>query len=105
MKRTIRSLTSEEYEQLINAMERHEGWIFGHEEYIEVKKIIGVHLDRKRSISEFLVEDSSAKTWITKDKAIVLAEEGRLHAIVVRVNNKKYLRPEFHQKPFRQMIC
>lgn len=105
MQRTIRSLSDKEYEQLIDAMERHEGWDFGFEEYIEVKKIIGVHLNKKKIISEFFVADLASSIWMSRFDAILLAEEGKLHAIVVHTKQEKYLRPEYHQTPFKQMIC
>jgi hypothetical protein len=38
MERTLKSLNNEEYEKLLKAMETHEGWLVGHEEFVEVKK-------------------------------------------------------------------
>lgn len=35
-----------EYEQLLDAMKKHEGWREGREEYTEVKKVLGVRLSR-----------------------------------------------------------
>ena len=105
MERIIRSLNDEEYEKLLDAMKKHEGWREGREEHIEVKKILGIHFNKKRVITEFLVGDSSTSTWISKQEAITLAEEGRLHAIVVHTKLGVYLRPEYHRTPFKQMIC
>ncbi len=105
MERTIRSLNDAEYEQLLDAMKKHEGWREGKEEYVEVKKILGIHYNRKRVISEFLIGDDVANAWISKSEAIALAEEGRLHAILVHAKGGTYLRPEYHNTPFRQMIC
>lgn len=105
MERTIRSLNNEEYEKLLDAMKKHEGWREGKEEYIEVKKILGIHLNKKRVIFEFLVGDSNENTWISKQDAIALTEEGRLHAIVVHGKNGAYLRPEYHRIRFKDMIC
>ena len=45
MKRTIRSLNDAEYEQLLDAMKRHEGWRDGLEVSIFVKKILSVHVN------------------------------------------------------------
>ena len=104
MERTIRSLNDEEYELLLDAMKKHEGWREGREEYIEVKKILGVHISKKRSISEFLVGNSMIKEWISKQDAIALAEVGQLLAIVVHTKTP-YLRPKFHQTSFKQLIC
>ena len=104
MKRTVRSLNDAEYEQLLDAMTRHEGWRDGLEEPIFVKKILSVHVNSKRVISEFLIGDDQGKEWITKSSAISLAEAGRLHAILVHTKTGAYLRPEFHRTPFKQLI-
>lgn len=104
MKRTIRSLNDAEYEQLLDAMKRHEGWRDGLEVPIFVKKIFSVHLNSKRVILEFLVGDDREKEWISKLSAIALAEAGRLHAIVVHTKKGTYLRPEYHRTPFKQLI-
>jgi hypothetical protein len=104
MKRTVRSLNDTEYEQLLDAMKRHEGWRDGREEPIFVKKILNVHVNSKRVISEFLVGDDQGKEWISKSSAISLAEAGRLHAIVVHAKTGTYLRPEYHRTPFKQLI-
>ena len=69
-------------------MKKHEGWREGKEEYIEVKKILGVHINKKRVISEFLVGNDLTSSWILKPEAIALAEEGRLHAVVVHAIHK-----------------
>ena len=104
MGRTIRSLNDEEYEQLLDAMKKHEGWREGREEYVEVKKVLGVHVNKVHGISEFLVGSLSQSEWIPKKDAIVLAESGLLYAIVVHAKNGSYLRPKFHQMSFRQMV-
>lgn len=74
--KTIRSLNEDEYERLLDAMKKHEGWREGKEEYIEVKKVLGVHFNKKRVISEFLVGNDLTSSWILKSEAIVLAELG-----------------------------
>ncbi|MBA2727298.1 MAG: hypothetical protein H0U49_03890 [Parachlamydiaceae bacterium] len=74
MDRTIRSLNDEEYEKLLDAMKKHEGWREGREEYIEVKNVLGVHLNKKHVVSEFLVGNSSGSEWISKKDAIALAQ-------------------------------
>jgi len=103
MDRTIRSLNDEEYEELLDAMKKHEGWREGREEYIEVKKILGVRLNKKRTISEFLVGNSGASKWITKQEAIALAEKGGLHATVVHAKQGIYLRSEHRSIPLKQL--
>lgn len=105
MERTIRSLNDEEYEKLLDAMKKHEGWREGREEYVEVKKILGIHFNQKKVISEFLVGNSRASMWISKREAIALAEEGRLHAVIVHTKYGIYLRPEYHSTSFKQMLC
>jgi hypothetical protein len=105
MDRTIRSLNDDEYEKMLDAMKKHEGWREGREEYIEVKKILGVHLNKKHVVSEFLVGNSSDSEWICKKEAIALAQAGVLYATVVHAGSGDYLRPKFHQSSFSQMIC
>ena len=105
MKRTVRSLNDAEYEKLLDAMKRHEGWRDGREEFIIVKKIINVRLNSKRVISEFLIGDAFESQWVSKLSAIALAEQGRLHAIVVHAKFGTYLRPEYHARPFRELPC
>jgi hypothetical protein len=104
MKRTVRSLNDVEYEQLLDAMTRHEGWRDGLEIPIFVKKILSVHVNSKHVISEFLVGDDQEKEWITKSSAISLVQAGRLHAILVHTKKGTYLRPAFHHIPFKQLI-
>jgi hypothetical protein len=105
MERKIRSLNEDEYERLLDAMKKHEGWREGKEEYIKVRKIYGIRVNSKRIIIEFLIGDSNASTWVSKDDAIALAEKGLLHAIVVHTKRGVYLRPEYHGTPFKNMIC
>jgi hypothetical protein len=104
MSRTVRSLSDEEYEKLLDAMKRHEGWREGFEEYITVKKVINVRLNSKKTISEFLIGDASERAWYSKAEAIALAERGLLHAIVIHAKRGIYLRPEHHYKPFKSLV-
>jgi hypothetical protein len=55
MERTVKSLSEEEYEKLLKAMETHEGWQVGHEEFKEVEKITGTWMNKKRVISEYFL--------------------------------------------------
>lgn len=105
MERTIRSLNDEEYELLHDAMKKHEGWREGKEEFIEVKKVLGVHINRKKVIFEFLIGNNTESTWIAKKEAVALAEAGLLHAIVVHTKGEPYLRPKYHHKSFRGLVC
>jgi hypothetical protein len=105
MDRTIRSLSDEEYEQLLEAMTKQEGWREGREEYIEVKKVLGVHVDKKHTISELLVGNSTGSIWVPKKEAIALAKAGLLYAIVVHAKGAPYLRAKSHKVSFRALIC
>lgn len=105
MERTVKSLNNEEYEKLLKAMETHEGWIEGHEEFKVVEKITGTRVNKKRVISEYLVRGMKDERWLLKDAAIAMAEEGRLHAIVVHTKNGIYLRPEYGSKSFKELLC
>ena len=104
MKRTVRSLNDVEYEQLLDAMTRHEKWRDGLEIPIFVKKILSVLVNSKGVILEFLVGDDQEKEWLSKPSAISLAEAGRLHAILVHTKIGAYLRPAYHRTPFKQLI-
>jgi hypothetical protein len=57
MERTVKSLSEEEYEKLLKAMETHERWSDGHEEFKVVEKITGIRMSKKQVISEYLVQD------------------------------------------------
>lgn len=105
MERTVKSLNDEEYEKLLKAMETHEGWQEGFEEFIEVKKIIGIRMNKKRVISEYLIKGLKEKQWCLKDVAIAMTEEGRLHAIVVHAKKGAYLRSEYSSKSFKELLC
>lgn len=105
MERTVRSLSEEEYEKLLKAMETHEGWEVGHEEFKEVEKITGTRMNKKRVISEYLVRGMKGERWLLKDVAIAMAEDGCLHAIVVHAKTGAYLRPEYGSKSFKELLC
>ena len=105
MERTVKSLNEEEYEKLLKAMETHEGWQEGYEEFKEIKKITAVRMNKKRVISEYLIKDLKQELWCLKDVAIAMAEEGRLHAIVVHARTGAYLRPEYGSKSFKELLC
>lgn len=105
MERTVKSLNEEEYEKLLKAMETHEGWHVGHEEFKVVEKVAGVRMNKKRVISEYLVRGMKDERWLLKDAAIALAEEGCLHAIVVHTKHGSYLRPEHGSRPFKELLC
>lgn len=105
MERTVKSLSIEEYEKLLKAMETHEGWEVGHEEFKVVEKITGTRMNKKRVISEYLVRGMEGERWLLKDVAIAMAEDGCLHAIVVHAKTGAYLRPEYGSKSFKELLC
>ena len=102
--RTIKSLSSEEFEIYWKSIERNEAWTVGREDPIPKRFITGVH--RKKGVMyEYRIDQGGKEVWLTKSDAILLAEEGRLHAIVVHLRNGScYLRPEYHTKSFSLLI-
>ena len=57
-------------------------------------------------IYEYQICRNGKDVWLSKQDAILLAQEWKLHAIVVHCSNGSvYLRPEFHGKAFREMVC
>lgn len=102
--RTINSLNTQEFEIYWRAIEKNEGWKIGREDPIPKEYITGVH--RKRgTIYEYRISRNGKETWLSKSDAIALAEAGRLHAIVIHLQNGScYLRPEHHAKSFSSMV-
>jgi len=102
--RTIKSLNDKEFEMLWKAIEFVEKWRVGTEDFIEKWIISGVH-KKKGVIVEYLVHKSPKDVWVTKEKAIQLAIEGRLHAVPVHLKHgTHYLRPEYKSKPFEIIV-
>jgi hypothetical protein len=105
MKRTVQSLNAEEYEKLLKAMETHEGWKEGYEEFKEIKKVVGVRTNKKRVISEYLIKDREHEQWCLRDSVILMAEQGLLHAVVVHAQRGTYLRAEHGATAFKELVC
>ena len=102
-KRTIKSLSNKEFETFWKAIEQVEKWKAGQEDFIERWYITGVHLKRG-IIREYCIQKNGKEIWFSKQEAIALAEECRIHAtLVYRSNGSKYLRPEHRGKRFREM--
>jgi hypothetical protein len=98
--RKIISLSDEEFERYWKAIEKNERWEVGQEDFIEKWIISGVH-KRRGVIFEYFVQKPKGSVWLKKDEAISLANEGRLHAIIVHLKNGGiYLRPEYGTRPF-----
>lgn len=98
--RTIKSLNDKEFESFWKAIEFVEDWTEGEEEFIPKWIISGVH--KKRGvIFEYFVQTPKDSVWFKKEDAISLADQGKLHAIVVHLKQGgAYLRPEYGAKPF-----
>lgn len=98
--RTVKSLNRQEFEVFWKAIEFVKKWRVGSEDFIEKWIISGVH-KKCGVISEYLVKKPEKWAWITKEQALGLAKEGRLHVVVVHLKNgTQYLRPEYRTKPF-----
>jgi hypothetical protein len=77
----------------------------GKEDFIDVWYITGVHIKRG-VIHEYCIHKDGSDTWISKEEAIALTGEHRIHAILVHTSNGSlYLRPEYKSKPFRDLVC
>jgi hypothetical protein len=102
--RTIGSLSSEEFEIYWKSIETNESWKVGREDPIPKQFITGVH--RKRGvICEYRIDQDGKEVWLAKNDAILLAEAGRLHAVVVHLKNGScYLRLSTGQKNYCTMI-
>lgn len=98
--RKISSLSDKEFERYWKAIEKNESWEVGEEEFIKREYISGVH--KKRGvIVEYLIRRDDKSIWLSKQEAIKLAIEGRLHAVLVHLKNSHhYLRPERGQHGF-----
>jgi hypothetical protein len=100
--RTIKSLSNKEFEVFWKAIEKVEKWEEGREDFIEKWYISSVH-KKQGVITEYLIKKDKCSEWIAKKDALKLAEEGRLHAVVVQPKKGQvYLRPEFGSNPFEQ---
>jgi hypothetical protein len=103
--RKVKSLNDQEFKAFWQAIETTEKWKVGKEDFIEKWVITGVHLKRG-VISEYCIRQNGNDVWMPKQEAIILAQEWRIHAIVVHCSNgTMYLRPEYHAKRFREMVC
>ena len=71
--RKIKDFTPIEFEKLWEAIEQMEGYREG--KMIEISPIVQVHKDKKFIISEYCIKN---KGWISKEKCLELAKEGKL---------------------------
>ncbi|MBC7690312.1 MAG: DUF3892 domain-containing protein [Methylotenera sp.] len=87
LKRKLKSLTGKEYLQVVDAVERMEGWTAGIEKVTEPDKIKAVRWDRRGTIIAYLL---AKRGWILKQQLIKLIEsEGGVDAVVVRPMGRK----------------
>ena len=102
--RTIKSLSDIEFDAYWKAIEQNEHWEVGQEDFIEKWYISGVH--KKRGIiSEYLVNKPDTAVWTSREDALCLAREGRLHVVLVHLRNgTMYLRPEFRTHAFTLVV-
>ncbi|MGI0059852.1 MAG: hypothetical protein ACREBJ_08795, partial [Nitrosotalea sp.] len=101
----ISSLSPVEFEKYWKAIEKIEKWVAGREDFIDVWYITGVHIKRG-VIQEYCIHKNGSDAWISKEEAIALASEQRIHAILVHSpNGSLYLRPEYKSKRFRDLVC
>ena len=94
MERKIRSFTGEEYEKLLDAIQRCEGWYPGDEKLEPAPdKVIGVKF-LKHKATEFLVQTADGvQKWLTRAQAIAQAEAHKLFAVVVHGQYGTYFAP------------
>jgi hypothetical protein len=106
MERKIRFFVGEEFEKLLDAIQRCEGWFSGDETITPVEgkeKVVGVKYLKQRIVA-FLVETKNgAKRWLTHPEAVALAKAHKLLAVVVRTAHGVYLRSFPNQPNFSDM--
>ncbi|OGN62053.1 MAG: hypothetical protein A3F40_03450 [Chlamydiae bacterium RIFCSPHIGHO2_12_FULL_27_8] len=101
--RTIKSLSDHEFEIFWKAIEKVEKWIVGREDFIEKWYITSVH-KKHGVITQCLIKKNENSLWVSKEEAVQLAIDGRLHVTLVHLKTGKvYLRPEFGHKPFEKV--
>jgi hypothetical protein len=103
--RKVKSLNDQEFEKFWRSIEETEKWQEGKEDPIDKCYITGVQM-KHGVIYKYCVRQHRNDIWLSKQEAIALAQEWKIHAIVVHCSNGSlYLRPEYHGKRFREMVC
>ncbi len=81
LERKLKSLNPDEFQKVIDAIQRVEGWTQGSERVIEPAKITMVRRNKKGVIVSYLID---GKKWISKPQLIALIEKnGGVDAVVV----------------------
>ena len=105
MERKIGSLSEQEFENLLDAIQRCEGWYPGDEKFEPAPdKVIGVKFLRHKATEFLVVSASGIKKWITRTQAIAHAKSKRLFVVVVHGRYGIHLRPFPHHPTFHDMI-
>lgn len=86
--RLLKSLSDEEFEKVIKAIIRVEGYKKGDVKPVKLKKVLDTKSE-KGVIVSYLVEEYG---WISKSKAIEFAEKEIIDAVIVQGENGKHLR-------------
>jgi len=104
LQRKMSSLSDDELEKLVGAIERVEGWEPGkviESREVEKNKISAVRKNKKGTIMRYYV---AAFGWLTKARAIVLTSQGEIDAVVATSRNgNMYLRSRPDQTPFNNL--
>jgi len=101
--RVLGSLSDDEFDRMLAAMQCCEGWTSGEEHYFPLRRIIGVRRGKKRSFEHFQIE---TRGWLVKEDAICVAETENLCVIVVHMKNGgKYLRSKLREPRFSELLC
>ena len=88
--RKIQDFAKSEFEKLWRAMEKYEGYEIGKIQVLPLKKkITGTQKDKTGRIQKYFVQELG---WLTKKRAIQLATQGEIDAVVVDHGGTKYLR-------------
>ncbi len=86
LSRKLKSLSAKEFQQVVDAVERVEGWSPGTECAIEPKKVTAVRRNSKGVIISYQVEIAG---WLSKSQLIKMIEsEGGVDAVVVRPSGR-----------------
>jgi hypothetical protein len=101
--RTLNSLSNDEFQRLLEAMQQCEGWEVGEENHFPLLAIIGTKRGKDHTFQDFQIKD---RGWKTKNEAIEIAEKENLCATIVYMKNgNKYLRSKPNQPSFSELIC